>query len=120
MNQEQLTRGELETLLKAAADLIRTRVDYTFILVLLFYKRISDKWELEFEEAYKEALEDGFSEEEARAEAQNSIYVFPEEELEEIDVAEEWKEIRRIEEELLGVERKIEGYLDELQFKIQG
>jgi type I restriction enzyme M protein len=90
MNQEQLTRGELETLLKAAADLIRTRVDYTFILVLLFYKRISDKWELEFEEAYKEALEDGLTEEEARAEAQNSIY-------HDFDIPEEylWEEIRK-------------------------
>jgi type I restriction enzyme M protein len=56
--KRQLTRADLETLLKGAADLIRTRVDYSFIL-LLFYKRISDKWEMEFEHAYKEALEDG-------------------------------------------------------------
>src|SRR4030067_121865 len=41
-NKEKLTRSELERILKSAADLIRTRVDYTFILVLLFYKRISD------------------------------------------------------------------------------
>lgn len=56
-------------MLKKAADLIRTRVNYTFILVLLFYKRISDKWEIEYEKAYREALEDGLSEEEAREEA---------------------------------------------------
>jgi type I restriction enzyme M protein len=74
INKKQLTRGDLETLLKGAADLIRTRVDYTFILVLLFYKRISDKWEMEFETAYREALEDGLSEEEAKEEAKNSIY----------------------------------------------
>jgi len=73
-NKNQLTRSDLETLLKGAADLIRTRVDYSFILVLLFYKRISDKWDMEFEEAYREALEDGLSEEEAREEAKNSIY----------------------------------------------
>ncbi|MGH7908744.1 MAG: hypothetical protein ACRENW_02715 [Thermodesulfobacteriota bacterium] len=36
INKNQLTRGDLETLLKGAADLIRTRVDYSFILVLLF------------------------------------------------------------------------------------
>jgi len=70
----QLTRGDLEALLKGAADLIRTRVDYTFILVLLFYKRISDKWEMEYKEAYQEAIEDGLSEEEARGEATNTIY----------------------------------------------
>ncbi|MDO8885971.1 type I restriction-modification system subunit M [Candidatus Oleimmundimicrobium sp.] len=70
----KLTRGDLEGLLKKAADLIRTRVDYTFILVLLFYKRISDKWELEFGQARKEALEDGLTEEEAKEEAKNSIY----------------------------------------------
>jgi len=35
---KQLTRGDLEGLLKAAADLIRTRVDYTFILVFFFIR----------------------------------------------------------------------------------
>ncbi len=74
VNATRLTRGELESLLKKAADLIRTRVDYTFILVLLFFKRICDKWEIEFENAYKEALEDGLSKEEARKEARNAIY----------------------------------------------
>jgi len=74
ISKNQLTRGDLEGLLKSAADLIRTRVDYTFILVLLFYKRISDKWELEFDKAYKEALGDGLKEEEAKEEAKNSIY----------------------------------------------
>ncbi|RLI44857.1 SAM-dependent DNA methyltransferase, partial [Candidatus Bathyarchaeota archaeon] len=43
----RVTRADLEALLKKAADLIRTRVDYTFILVLLFYKRMSDKWKVE-------------------------------------------------------------------------
>ena len=74
VSKNQLTRGDLESLLKSAADLIRTRVDYTFILVLLFYKRISDKWELEFDKAYKEALGDGLKEGEAKEEAKNSIY----------------------------------------------
>lgn len=90
LSKKQLTRGDLERLLKAAADLIRTRVDYTFILVLLFYKRISDKWEMEFENAYKEALADGLTEEEAKEEAKNSIY-------HDFDIPEEllWENIRK-------------------------
>ncbi|MEW6002154.1 MAG: class I SAM-dependent DNA methyltransferase [Nitrospirota bacterium] len=90
VSKNQLTRGGLESLLKGAADLIRTRVDYTFILVLLFYKRISDKWELEFEKAYKEALADGLKEEEAKEEAKNSIY-------HDFDISEDllWENIRK-------------------------
>jgi len=49
-------------------------VDYSFILVLLFYKRMSDKWETEYRVAYDEAIADGLSEEEARKEAKNSAY----------------------------------------------
>jgi len=71
---ETLGRGDIDALLKRAADLIRTRVDYKFILILLFLKRISDKWEMEFDEAYKEALADALSEEEARAEAKRDEY----------------------------------------------
>jgi type I restriction enzyme M protein len=72
--RETLGRGEIDALLKRAADLIRTRVDYKFILILLFLKRISDKWEMEFDEAYKEALADGLGEENARAEAKRDEY----------------------------------------------
>jgi Type I restriction-modification system methyltransferase subunit len=43
-----------------------------------------------------------------------TLYVFPEEETEKIDVEEEWREIRRLEGELAEVERRIEGYLEEL------
>jgi len=74
IDKKKLSRTDLESLLKGAADLIRTRVDYTFILVLLFYKRISDKWEIEYEQAYKEAVSDGLSEKEAAEEAKNAIY----------------------------------------------
>jgi type I restriction enzyme M protein len=90
IDKNQLTRSNLESLLKGAADLIRTRVDYSFILVLLFYKRISDKWEMEFEGAYNEALSDGLSDEEAREEAKNSVY-------HDFDIPEGflWKEIRK-------------------------
>lgn len=72
--KEEIGRGEIEGLLKKAADLIRTRVDYKFILILLFLKRISDKWQLHYENAYKEALKDGLSEEDARKEAKNSTF----------------------------------------------
>jgi len=72
--EERLSRGDVDALLKRAADLIRTRVDYKFILILLFLKRISDKWDVEFQEAYKEALSDGLSEEEARGEALRDEY----------------------------------------------
>jgi len=70
----KLTRSDLEALLKRAADIIRTRVDYKFILLPLFLKRISDKWELEFEAAKEEAIDDGYTEEEARAEAKRAMY----------------------------------------------
>ena len=38
ISSERLTRSDIEALLKKAADLIRTRVDYKFILILLFLK----------------------------------------------------------------------------------
>src|SRR3990172_3044708 len=71
---EKLGRGDIDALLKRAADLIRTRVDYKFILILLFMKRISDKWEMESDEAYKEALADGLSKEDAKVEAKRDEY----------------------------------------------
>uniref|UniRef100_A0A7J3Z7I1 site-specific DNA-methyltransferase (adenine-specific) n=1 Tax=Ignisphaera aggregans TaxID=334771 RepID=A0A7J3Z7I1_9CREN len=69
-----VTRGDLESILKKAADLIRTRVDYSFILVLLFYKRISDQWKLEFEKTRKELVEEGYSPEEARELAKEKFF----------------------------------------------
>ena len=69
-----VTRGDLEGILKKAADLIRTRVDYSFILVLLFYKRISDQWKLEFEKTYRELVGEGYSPEEARKLAKEEYF----------------------------------------------
>jgi type I restriction enzyme M protein len=74
IEKNKLTKGDVESLLKKAADLIRTRVDYQFILILLFLKRISDKWEDDFKKAYDEAIQDGFSEVEAKKEASNAAY----------------------------------------------
>lgn len=79
---KEITRSEIEGLLKKAADLIRTRVDYSFILILLFLKRISDKWEDDFRKVKAEAIKDGLSEKEAEEEAKNAAYHdfdFPEE-----------------------------------------
>lgn len=45
-----------------------------------------------------------------------TLYVFPQEEVEEIDVAKEWEELRGIEREIDEVERRIEEYLAELGF----
>lgn len=90
MPQAKLTRSDIDALLKKAADLIRTRVDYKFILVLLFMKRMSDKWEDEYEKAYKEALKDGFSEADAKKEAKSPSY-------HQFDLPEEyqWESIRK-------------------------
>jgi len=73
-NSDRLTRDDIKNLLKRAADLIRTRVDYKFILILLFLKRISDKWQLEYRTEYDKALKDGLSEEEAKSEAKEGVY----------------------------------------------
>jgi type I restriction enzyme M protein len=71
---KKLGREDIERVLKRAADLIRTSVDYKFILILLFLKRVNDKWELEYENAYKEALKDGLGEKDAKKEAANQAY----------------------------------------------
>ena len=44
-----------------------------------------------------------------------SLYVYPEEEMEEIDVAKEWEELKRIDMEFGKIEKKLEGYLKEHQ-----
>ncbi|MEM4383918.1 MAG: type I restriction-modification system subunit M [Candidatus Caldarchaeum sp.] len=72
--KEDLTRADLEALMKRAADLVRTRVDYEFILILLFLKRVSDKWVVDYNRAYQEALADGLSPEEADKEAHSAVY----------------------------------------------
>jgi type I restriction enzyme M protein len=61
------TRDEILRLLKSAADIIRTAVSYECILLLLFYKVISDKWGAI---ASKYAAE-GFGEEQAYMLANN-------------------------------------------------
>ena len=43
-----------------------------------------------------------------------TLYVFPEEEVEEIDVAKEWEELKKLEDEIKKVERRTEEYLKEM------
>ncbi|MGC9059476.1 MAG: type I restriction-modification system subunit M [Candidatus Aenigmatarchaeota archaeon] len=71
---KEVTKDELLGMLKKAADLIRTRVNYEFILVLLFLKRLSDKWKEEYEEAVEILKKEGLSEEEAREEAKKPAF----------------------------------------------
>ena len=77
-------------LLKKAADLIRTRVDYKYILILLFLKRISDKWMDEYNLKVEEFVNDGIPRDIAEEEAKNPdfhSFALPEEFL--------WDEIRK-------------------------
>ncbi len=84
--------------------------------------RLGDEHIEKIVKAYREFKDgDGFSRvvdlEEIRENDYNlnvTLYVYPQEEMEEIDVAKEWRELRAIEEEIASVEEKIEGYLAEL------
>ena len=73
----KVTRDELNSLVDKAADLIRTAVDYKFILVLLFLKRINDLWKTE-KRQYKQRLlkEAGLSEKEAEEQSEKLEYTF--------------------------------------------
>jgi type I restriction enzyme M protein len=71
---ETLTKGDIESILKKAADLIRTRVDYKFILILLFLKRISDKWDDETNKAINDLIKAGLKKEQAEKEAKKAAY----------------------------------------------
>ena len=44
-----------------------------------------------------------------------TLYVFPQEEVEEIDVRKEWKKLQKLEEEIENVESRIEKFLGELR-----
>jgi len=72
----KLNREQLNSILKTAADIIRTRVDYTFILLLLFYKAVSDKWEKELQSKKEELIGKGLAktEKEALREAGQHYY----------------------------------------------
>ncbi len=44
-----------------------------------------------------------------------TLYVFPKEKLEEIDLAKEWSELAHIESEIQETVKKMEGHLEELK-----
>jgi type I restriction enzyme M protein len=104
---KELTRDELIALLKKAADIIRTRVSYEFILILLFLKRLSDKWETEYREAVEILKKEGLSEEEAKEEAKNPAYHYG------LDFPEEFlwdnirKDVERLPEKLANVMKEL-------------
>ncbi|MGP3703585.1 MAG: type I restriction-modification system subunit M N-terminal domain-containing protein [Candidatus Bathyarchaeota archaeon] len=63
---KKVTREELNSLVDRAADLIRTAVDYKFILVLLFLKRLNDLWKVEKQQVKERLIkETGLTEMEA-------------------------------------------------------
>ena len=115
MSYPRIERGELESLLKKGADLIRTGVDYEYLLVLLFLKRISDVWMEEFEKMYKKFVKEyGMSEREAMEEAKKPDY-------HRFDIPEDclWNNIRKdpekLSERLAEALRKIAQRNPELQ-----
>ncbi len=74
-NFGKVTKNDLIKLVDDAADLIRTSVDYKYILVLLFIKRLSDRWNEEVEVAKKEIMnETGIEENEALKRAVSEEY----------------------------------------------
>jgi type I restriction enzyme M protein len=104
---KELRKDELVTLLKKAADIIRTRVSYEFILILLFLKRLSDKWEVEYKEAVEILKREGLREEEAKEEAKNPAYHYG------LDFPEEFlwdnirKDVERLPEKLANVMKEL-------------
>jgi type I restriction enzyme M protein len=94
------TRDEILRLLKSAADIIRTAVSYESILLLLFYKVVSDKWE----DVASKYMTEGFNEEQAYILANNE-YI----KLYDIDKKQllTWKEIARKYETLIEIEKAL-------------
>jgi type I restriction enzyme M protein len=94
------TRDEILRLLKSAADIIRTAVSYESILLLLFYKVVSDKWE----DVASKYIAEGFNEEQAYILANNE-YI----KLYDIDKKQllTWKEIARKYETLIEIEKAL-------------
>lgn len=72
---KQVTREELNSLVDRAADLIRTAVDYKFILVLLFLKRLNDLWKVEKLQVKERLIKEaGLTEKEAEKEAEKEVH----------------------------------------------
>lgn len=72
--KKPISKDELVKLVDDAADIIRTAVDYKFILVLLFLKRLSDKVSHERERLRKELKGKGLSDEQIEEELEQPDY----------------------------------------------
>lgn len=72
---EKITRKDLISLVDKAADLIRTAVDYKFILVLLFLKRLNDLWKIEKQQVKERLIKEAsLPYGEAEKEAEKDVY----------------------------------------------
>ncbi|MFZ8801279.1 MAG: N-6 DNA methylase [Candidatus Nanopusillus sp.] len=87
-NSTKLSKKDLFTALKQGADLIRTGLDYRSLLIFLFYKAISDRYESEVNRIIKE---EGLSREEAYIVANSEFKMYDENTRELIT----WKEITK-------------------------
>jgi len=84
--------------------------------------RLGDQHIAKIAKAYKEFNNiKGFSRAVSPEEIKNNdynlnvtLYVFPEEEVEEIDIEKEWKDLGKIQNEIAVIEKKIEGYLEKI------
>jgi type I restriction enzyme M protein len=87
-NSTKLSKKDLFTALKQGADLIRTGLDYRSLLIFLFYKAISDRYESEVNRIIKE---EKLSREEAYIIANSDFKMYDENTRELIT----WKEITK-------------------------
>ena len=99
------SKDEVFRLLKSAADIIRTAVEYESILLLLFYKVVSDKWEA----IVNAEIANGHNREEAYILANNNYIKL-------YDVRENklytWSEISRSEESIKEMEKALNRIAD--------
>ncbi len=99
------SKDEVLRLLKSAADIIRTAVPYESILLLLFYKVVSDKWEA----IVNAEIANGHHQEEAYILANNNYIKL-------YDVRENklytWREISRSEESIKEMEKALNRIAD--------
>lgn len=97
---KKASKDELIKLLKSAADVIRTAVDYRVLLLLLFYKVVSDKWN----RTVAKYIEEGFDTEEAYSLANDEYMKLYDEEKGELLT---WDEIARKPETIHEIERAV-------------
>ncbi len=119
-----LTRNDLNSLVDKAADLIRTAVDYKFILVLLFLKRLNDQHKQEKLQAINRLIEEaGLSREEAEKEAEKSEEFYTINIPKEVLWDEVTKDVRNLPEKLANAiaeiarrNKELQGVIDRVDF----